>query len=260
MSLGKVSREIVDQIMLIGLDRVEKRNAFDSHMIHDLSQALTEYENHPELRCAVIFAHGDHFTAGLDLLELQSKISQGIFNFEADQINPWGTGGRYRTKPVVVAVQGICYTAGVELMLNADVVIACENTVFGQLEVQRGIMPFGGATVRFVQAAGWQKAMPYLLTGKTFNSKTAYELNLLSEVVESGQQLERALEIAKEICSAAPLAVQALLSSATDAVVEGQTVAFEKMNNYLMPLFVSEDAQEGVRAMLEKRPPQFKGR
>jgi len=113
--------------------------------------------------------------------------------------------------------------------------------------------------VRFVQAAGWQKAMPYLLTGKTFNSKTAYELNLLSEVVESGQQLERALEIAKEICSAAPLAVQALLASATDAVVEGQTVAFEKMNNYLMPLFVSEDAQEGVHAMLEKRPPQFKG-
>jgi len=130
MSLGKVSREVMDQIMLIGLDRVEKRNAFDSHMIHDLSLALTEYENQPELRCAVIFAHGDHFTAGLDLVELQSKISQGIFNFEAEQINPWGTGGRHRTKPVVVAVQGICYTAGVELMLNADVVIASENTVF----------------------------------------------------------------------------------------------------------------------------------
>lgn len=79
MSSGKVSREIIDRMMLIGLDRVAKRNAFDSHMIEDLSLALTEYENNPELRCAVIFAHGDHFTAGLDLVELQPKIPQGIF-------------------------------------------------------------------------------------------------------------------------------------------------------------------------------------
>ncbi len=88
MSLGKVSREMIDHIMLIGLDRVAKRNAFDSHMIEDLSLALTEYENNPELRCAVIFAHGDHFTAGLDLVELQPKIPHGIFNFADAQINP----------------------------------------------------------------------------------------------------------------------------------------------------------------------------
>lgn len=259
MSWGKVSREVQDQIMLIGLDRVEKRNAFDSHMIQDLSLALTEYEHDPELRCAVIFAHGDHFTAGLDLVELQPKLSEGIFNFAEQQINPWGTAGRHRSKPVVVAVQGFCYTAGVELMLNADVVIASENTIFGQLEVLRGIMPFGGATVRFVQAAGWQKAMPYLLTGKTFDAKMAEQLNLISEIVENGHQLQRAIEIAKEICLSAPLAVQALLASATDALTQGQTAAFEKMNRYLMPLFESHDAQEGVHAMLEKRPPQFKG-
>ena len=144
-------------------------------------------------------------------------------------------------------------------MLNADVVIASENTVFGQLEVLRGIMPFGGATVRFVQAAGWQKAMPYLLTGKTFNSKTADQLNLVSEIVENGKQLQRAIEIAKEICIAAPLAVQALLASATDAVTQGQTFAFQNMDSYLKPLFASQDAQEGVRAMLERRLPQFKG-
>ena len=260
MSLGKVSREIIDHIMLIGLDRVAKRNAFDSHMIEDLSLALTEYENNPELRCAVIFAHGDHFTAGLDLVELQPKIPHGIFNFADAQINPWGVGGRHRTKPVVVAVQGICYTAGVELMLNADVVIASEDTVFGQLEVLRGIMPFGEETARFVQAAGWQKAMPYLLTGKTFDTQKANELNLVSEVVEKGKQLERAIEVAKEICIAAPLAVQALLASATDGVTLGHTVAFDKMDNYLKPLFESEDAQEGVRAMLERRLPQFQGK
>lgn len=260
MSLGKVSREIKGHIMLIGLDRVAKRNAFDSHMIADLSLALTEYENNPEMRCAVIFAHGDHFTAGLDLVELQPKIPQGIFNFEEGQVNPWGVSGRDRTKPIVVAVQGFCYTAGVELMLNADVVIASEDTIFGQLEVLRGIMPFGGATVRFVQAAGWQKAMPYLLTGKTFDTQTADKLNLLSEIVAKGKQLDRAIEVAQEICIAAPLAVQALLASATDAVTEGQMFAFQKMDSYLKPLFSSQDAQEGVMAMLERRLPDFKGK
>ncbi len=115
---GKVSREIRGHLFMIGLDRAAKRNAFDSHLIHDLSLALTEYEDHPELRCAVIFAHGEHFTAGLDLVELQPKLSSGIFNYDEHQINPWGTSGRARKKPVIVAVQGFCYTAGIELMLN----------------------------------------------------------------------------------------------------------------------------------------------
>ena len=154
---GKVSREIRGSLCLIGLDRVTKRNAFDSHLIHDLSLALTEYEDHPELRCAVIFAHGDHFTAGLDLVELQPKLSSSIFSYDEQQINPWGTSGRQRKKPVIVAVQGYCYTAGIELMLNADIVISQDNTQFAQMEVQRGILPFGGATVRFVQAAGGLK-------------------------------------------------------------------------------------------------------
>lgn len=95
---GKVSREIRGSLLLIGLDRAAKRNAFDSHLIHDLSLALTEYEDHPELRCAVIFAHGDHFTAGLDLVELQPKLSSGIFSYDEHQINPWGTSGRQRKK------------------------------------------------------------------------------------------------------------------------------------------------------------------
>ncbi|TCM66606.1 enoyl-CoA hydratase/carnithine racemase [Acinetobacter calcoaceticus] len=257
---GKVSREIRGQIFLIGLDRAAKRNAFDSHMILDLSAALNEYENHPELRCALIFAHGEHFTAGLDLLELQPKFSQGIFDFSAEQINPWGVSGKKRSKPVVVAVQGICYTAGIELMLNADVVIASADSQFSQMEVQRGIMPFGGATVRFVQAAGWQKAMPYLLTGKIFDAQTADQLNLVSEVVTAGQQFDRALALAHDIAAAAPLAVKALLSSAHEALAQGEAYAFERLNGYLQPLFQSEDVKEGVMAMTQKRPAVFKGK
>lgn len=256
---GKVSREVRDHIMLIGLDRATKRNAFDSYMIHDLSVALTEYEDGEDLRCAVIFAHGEHFTAGLDLVELQPKLASGVFHFNPNEINPWGTSSRKRTKPVIVAVQGYCYTAGIELMLNADLVIAQENTQFAQMEVQRGILPFGGATIRFVQAAGWTKAMRYLLTGAPFSAQDALAMNLITEI-STTVPLDRALELAEHICRAAPLAVQATLASAQEATLQGAEVAFSNLQLHLNPLLHSQDAQEGVMAMLERRAPKFKGK
>lgn len=256
---GKVSREIRDDIFLIGLDRVEKRNAFDSHMIDDLSAALTHYENTPELRCVVIFAHGEHFTAGLDLVELQPRMSSGIFSNDPQMVNPWGTTGRQRKKPVVVAIQGFCYTAGIELLLNADIAIAQDNTHFAQIEVQRGILPFGGATLRFVQAAGWSKAMRYLLTGDSFDSHTALEMNLICEVT-STPALDRAIELAQSIAAAAPLAVQATLAAAKDATVLSEQHAFAQLIQHLTPLLKTEDVQEGVQSMLERRPARFKGR
>ena len=256
---GKVSREVRDNIMLIGLDRATKRNAFDSYMIHDLSVALTEYEDGEDLRCAVIFAHGEHFTAGLDLVELQPKLASGVFHFNPNEINPWGTSSRKRTKPVIVAVQGYCYTAGIELMLNADLVIAQDNTQFAQMEVQRGILPFGGATVRFVQAAGWTKAMRYLLTGAPFSAQDALAMNLITEI-STTVPLDRALELAEHICRAAPLAVQATLASAQEATLQGAEVAFSNLQLHLNPLLHSQDAQEGVMAMLERRAPKFKGK
>ena len=257
---NRITYETDSYICLIGLNRADKRNAFDSHMIQQLSEALTRYENDDNLRCALIFAHGEHFTAGLDLMELQDKWDKGAFDFNDNEIDPWGIGGKLRSKPVVVAVQGTCFTAGIELMLNSDVVIASDNCNFAQMEVQRGIMPFGGATVRFIQAAGWQKAMPYLLTGKAFDAQTADRLNLVSEVVANGEEYERAMTIAKEICQAAPLGVQGLLSSAQDVSRSGTAAALANIHSYLPHLFHSEDAKEGAMAMVERRAAEFKGR
>ncbi len=257
---NRITYEIQDRICLIGLNRADKRNAFDSHMISQLSEALTQYDHDDSLRCALIFAHGEHFTAGLDLMELQDKWDKGAFEFNNDEIDPWGISGKLRSKPVVVAVQGTCFTAGIELMLNSDVVIASDNCNFAQMEVQRGIMPFGGATVRFIAAAGWQKAMPYLLTGKAFDAQTADRLGLVSEVVANGEEYKRALTLAQEICQSAPLGVQALLSSAQDASRSGTAAALANIHSYLPPLFHSEDAKEGAMAMVERRAANFKGR
>ena len=256
---GKVSREIQQHIFLIGLDRIDKRNAFDSHMIDDLSLALTEYEDNDQLRCAIIFAHGDHFTAGLDLTELQPKMASGIFSSDPNIVNPWGTSGRKRKKPVIVAVHGYCYTAGIELLLNADIAIAQNNTQFTQIEVLRGILPFGGATSRFVQSAGWSNAMRYLLTGDLFDAQTALNLNLITELT-ADRPLNRAIELAQRIAKAAPLAVQATLAAAKDAIELSESESFENLNKHLKPLLASNDAQEGVKAMLERREPLFTGK
>ena len=256
---GKVSREIQQHIFLIGLDRIDKRNAFDSHMIDDLSRALTEYEDNDQLRCAIIFAHGDHFTAGLDLTELQPKMASGIFSSDLNIINPWGTSGRKRKKPVIVAVHGYCYTAGIELLLNADIAIAQNNTQFTQIEVLRGILPFGGATSRFVKSAGWSNAMRYLLTGDLFDAQTALNLNLITELT-ADRPLNRAIELAQRIAKAAPLAVQATLAAAKDAIELSESKSFENLNKHLKPLLASNDVQEGVKAMLERREPLFTGK
>lgn len=257
---GKVSLLHQDHICLIGLDRAEKRNAFDSHMIEALAQALTDYEHHPELRCAVIFAHGDHFTAGLDLMQLQPILQSGQSLFPTDKINPWGTSGERRKKPVIVAVKGFCFTAGIELMLNADIAIAAHDTQFAQMEVQRGILPFGGATVRFVQAAGWSNAMRYILTGDTFDADTAFRMNLISEICPTEELLNRAIALAQRISQAAPLAIQASLHAAHDAQQLGIDEALRRLPEHLYPLLRTEDAIEGVMAMQQKRLPQFKGR
>lgn len=257
---GKVSLEQKEHILLIGLDRAEKRNAFDSHMIEALTQAIIDYEANPDLRCAVIFAHGEHFTSGLDLFQLQPLLGSGQPIFPADKINPWGTSTILKTKPVIVAVQGICFTAGIELLLNADIAIAAEDTRFAQMEVQRGILPFGGATIRFVQAAGWSNAMRYILTGDQFDAQTALKMNLISEICPNEQLFERALQLAQSISQAAPLAVQASLASAQDALHLGVNQALQNLQQHLRPLLTSQDAVEGVIAMREKRAPQFKGK
>ncbi|MFU3924553.1 crotonase/enoyl-CoA hydratase family protein [Pseudomonas aeruginosa] len=257
---GRVTREQRGAVLLIGLDRAGKRNAFDSAMLEDFSLAMGEYERNDELRCAVVFAHGENFTAGLDLMELTPKLISGGFQYPADGIDPWGVAKPRRTKPVVIAVQGTCWTAGIELILNADIAVIASNARFAHLEVLRGIPPSGGSTVRFTQAAGWADAMRYMLTGEEFSAAEALRMRLVNEVVEPGRELDRALEYADRIAKAAPLAVKATLRSAFQARDEGDDAALSQLNELLFALIRTEDVREGVMAMMQKREPAFKGR
>jgi enoyl-CoA hydratase/carnithine racemase len=175
-------------------------------------------------------------------------------------INPWQVDGQSLTKPVVIAVQGTCLTLGIELMLAGDIVVAAESTRFGQIEVARGILPFGGATIRFPRAAGWGDAMRWLLTGDLFDATEAHRLGLVQEIVPDGAQFDRALELAEKIAAQAPLAVQATLANARLAQREGAVSAERALQPALARLAQTEDSHTGMQAFLTRTPAVFVGR
>ena len=248
-------------VLIIGLNRPEKRNAADFAMLQELCLAYGELDRDERLRAAVVFAHGDHFTAGLDLADIGPRITaDGLDLVPEGGVNPWQVDGSLQRKPVVVAVQGTCYTLGIELALASDVVVAADSTVFGQIEVQRAILPFGGATIRFPRAVGWGNAMRWMLTGDTFDAAEAHRIGLVQEVVPHGDQLPRAHELGHRIAAQAPLAVQATLANARAAIREGDPAAEQRLQPELVRLSASDDAAEGMRAFLARDEPRFQGR
>jgi enoyl-CoA hydratase/carnithine racemase len=207
-----------------------------------------------------VFAEGANFTAGLDLPKVAPYLGGNTLLVEEDEIDPFESRPPFRSKPVVFAVHGICFTLGIEMMLAADVVIAAADTRFAQVEVKRGLMPTGGATIRMVERAGWGNAMRYLLTGDEFDAPTALRLGFIQEIVESGRQRERAIELATSIAAQAALAVAATLANARVALLEDPGKTASLFGATQTRLLASDDFQDGLRSFKEKRPPKFKGR
>jgi enoyl-CoA hydratase/carnithine racemase len=238
---------------------VAKRNAFDMDMLNQLSQAYGEFERNDQARVAVVFAHGEHFTGGLDLADTGETLMNG-WQLPEGGYDPWGVfAGPRVTKPVIVAAQGYCFTLGIELMLAADINLCASNTRFSQLEVQRGLFAFGGATLRMHQIAGWGNAMRWLLTGDEFDAHEALRMGLVQEIMAYEDLLPCALHLAGRIAERAPLGVRATLASARQAVREGEDAAARQLPTLMKQVMSSEDAKEGLRALIERRPGHFTG-
>ncbi len=245
---------------LIGLNRAAKRNAFDPPMFHALARALGEFDRDPDLWCALVFAHGDHFTAGIDLAQFAPLFERDDpFEMEPGAVDPFGLRN-HLSKPLVMAVQGITFTIGVEMLLAADIRIAAADARFAMLEVSRGLYPLGGATFRLVREGGWGGAMRYLLTGEEWDAGAALRLGLVQEVVPPRRQLDRALEIAEKICAQAPLGVRATLRSAWMSIADGEIAAAEHVRDDMREVLASEDFQEGIASFRERRTARFRGR
>jgi enoyl-CoA hydratase/carnithine racemase len=260
---GSIDLEVRNGVLLIGINRPNKRNGFTPKMYRELGEAYTHLDDDPSLRVGVLHAFGEHFTAGLDLPTIAPLMQRGekaVPMGLVDPLNLGMDGYRRRIKPMVVAVQGITYTLGIELMLAADIVVAADNCRFSQLEVKRGIMATGGATLRMAERAGIGNALLHLLTGDEFGSAEALRLNFVQRVVPAGEQLNEALKIALTIAAQAPLAVVSTRQNVLKAVEQGPLVAMHEFISVQKTLSNSEDAKEGVQSFIEKRVARFTGK
>jgi enoyl-CoA hydratase/carnithine racemase len=251
-----------DAVLMIGVNRPEKRTAFNLATLDALAAAYETLADEPELRVAVVFGHGDHFSAGLDLAEVGPAVAEGGPQTLAGgrRFDPFGVWGPQVPKPVVLAVSGIAFTLSIELALASDIVIASQTVRFRQLEVGRGILPFGGATMRAPARLGWGNAMRFLLTGEEFGAAEALRIGLVQEVVPAGMQVERALALAQLIARQAPLGVQGTLANARVFEAQGAEAATKHLSGLLPQVLASEDALEGMQSFLERREASFKGR
>ncbi|MCX4246318.1 crotonase/enoyl-CoA hydratase family protein [Paraliomyxa miuraensis] len=255
-SEGRIVTRVYDHVLTITIDRPAKRNGFTPEMILQLAEAYTTYEETDSLWCAVLRAEGPCFTAGLQLDRFTITdrfVPEGL-------VDPLGLLPPLRRKPVVAAVHGICFTIGIELMLAADVVIAAPDTRFAQLEVKRGLMPFGGATMRMVERAGWGNAMRWLLTGGEFDGHEALRMGLVQELRPADEVHARALELAQEIAEQSPVAVLETRASALRYAEAGEAAAVADFPAQLRRIAHSEDFAEGVRSFVERRKARFTGR
>jgi enoyl-CoA hydratase/carnithine racemase len=267
MSLAPLEGEILVEadgpLLLIGIHRPAKRNGFTPAMYRQLAQAYTRLDDDNSLRVGVLYAVGGHFTAGLDLPSFAPLMQRGESPIPEGDIDPTDTGKpgtRRRAKPLVAAVCGITYTLGIELMLAADIVVAADDCRFSQLEVKRGIMATGGATLRMAERAGMGNALLHLLTGDEFDAHEALRLNFVQKVVPAGHEKDIAIDIARQIAAQAPLAVVATRQNVIKAIEDGAPAAAAEFIATQQRLARSEDAAEGVAAFIEKRSAHFAGR
>lgn len=258
MSDDRVLVERRGHLLLIGLNRPHKRNAADLAMLHQLAQAYTLLHTDAELRVGVVHAVGEHFTGGLDLADVGPALASGSAELlPPGTIDPWGVATEPVAKPVVLAVQGSCLTLGVELALASDVVVAAAGTRFAQLEVSRGIMAFGGATLRLPRL-GWGDAMRWLLTGDSFDAAEALRIGLVQRVVPDGDQLDAAVALAERIAAQAPLAVQATLANARLALTDPRA-AVGRLHPVVAMLARTSDAQRAIAGYLGGQRVDFTG-
>jgi enoyl-CoA hydratase len=246
-----------ENIGIVTLNRPKELNALNFHLVNELAQALEEFDRDEAIRCIVITGAGDRaFAAGADIKEMSDKspIDMLTTSFEGFR--------RIRRihKPMIAAVGGYAFGGGCELAMHCDMIVASENARFGQPEIKLGIIPGAGGTQRLARTVGKFLTMEMVLTGEPFTAQQMAAQGLVNRVVPKGEHLNEAIKLAKMIAERPPIAVRqakdAVLAAFETSLEEGLEI--ESKNFFL--LFATEDMREGMRAFIEKRQPEFKGK
>jgi enoyl-CoA hydratase len=257
------------QVVTLTLNRPDKRNAFNAEALCRLCDAWDMIDADDGVRAAILTGAGGNFSAGADLDRLVGALISGkpaADEFE-ERIRA-DVGLIYKgflkdfrpATPIIAAVEGYCYAGGIEILQAFDVRVAAEGARIAVSEVQRGLFPMSGSTVRLPRQIPWTVAMEMLITGEPISGRRAYEVGLVGHVVPDGTALDRAREIADRISRNGPLAVRNIKASVLAADAVPEAAAYQHELELGMEVMASADAKEGPRAFLDKRTPDFTGR
>ena len=245
-----------DRVGLIRLNRPEALNALTGELMRELVAALRAFDDDPDIGAMVITGSDRAFAAGADIKEMASRTAVEMLH--SDMIGTWDAVASMK-KPVIAAVSGYALGGGAELALMCDMIVASETAVFGQPEINLGVIPGAGGTQRLARTVGKALAMEMVLNDRRLSAEEALQRGLVNYVYPVETYLDEALRLANEIAARAPVAVR-LAKEAVNKAFElplAEGLAFERRNFYF--LFATSDQKEGMDAFIGKRKPEWKG-
>lgn len=245
-----------DRVGLIRLNRPEALNALNGELMRELVAALRAFDDDPGIGAMVITGSDRAFAAGADIKEMASRTAVEMLH--SDMIGTWDAVAAMK-KPVIAAVSGYALGGGAELALMCDMIVASETAVFGQPEINLGVIPGAGGTQRLARTIGKALAMEMVLNDRRLSAEEALQRGLVNYVYPVETYLDEALRLANEIAARAPVAVR-LAKEAVNKAFElplAEGLAFERRNFYF--LFATSDQKEGMDAFIGKRKPEWKG-
>ena len=257
MAERAVVAETKESVGIARLNRPEARNALSPELMEELATLVEAWDDDPEVRCVVIAGGDDYFAAGADIRAMAERSFQDALT--APSARFWPRIAACRT-PLLAAVSGYALGGGCELALACDMVVASESAELGQPEIMLGIIPGGGGTQRLARVLGKQRTMELVLTGRRITAHEAHAMGLVNRVTAKDAWLEEAVELAAVVARRPPIAVRLAKQAVLAADESALTAGLDHERRLYEIAMATEDRAEGMRAFLEKRRPDFRGR
>jgi enoyl-CoA hydratase len=257
MPYEMILTETRGRVGLVTLNRPQALNALNNQLLREVMDALDAFDKDNNIGAMVITGNEKAFAAGADIKEMSGKSAQEMT--ETDHVAVFG---RIRSveKPVIAAVSGWALGGGCEVALSCDMIVASESAKFGQPEINIGVIPGAGGTQRLTHAVGKAISMEMILNNRTLSAQEAHQFGLVNRVVPVSDYLNEALKLADEIASRAPLAVRAAKKMINASYESSLTIGLAEEKQTFYNLFNTEDQKEGMKAFVEKRKPEWKGK